>query len=89
MSQSSEEPFSGIAGVERHEGETIAAYKKRFLALQKMPTYFSANALASYSGVSDQVVRSRVADGTLIPAAMLNNGSYLYTLDQAVALIRR
>ena len=88
MSQSSEE-FTGIAGIDRHEGETLTAYKKRFLALQKMPTYFSASALGSYAGVSDQVVRSRVADGTLIPAAMLNNGSYLYTLDQAVALIRR
>ena len=54
--------------------------------MQNSDTYLTARGLAAYAGTSVPVVRRRIDSGHLKPAALLSNGTWLFTYDQAPAL---
>ena len=51
-----------------------------------IPTYLSQRGLAAYAGTSDQMVRTRISTGQLVPVARTSSGTDLFTYDQAAIL---
>ena len=51
-----------------------------------IPTYLSQRGLAAYAGTSDQMVRTRIGTGQLVPVARTSSGTDLFTYDQAAIL---
>ena len=51
-----------------------------------IPTYLSQRGLAAYAGTSDQMVRTRIGTGQLVPVARTSSGTDLFTYEQAAIL---
>lgn len=51
-----------------------------------IPTYLSQRGLAAYAGTSDQMIRTRIGTGQLVPVARTSSGTDLFTYDQAAIL---
>ena len=56
------------------------------LETHNIPTYLSQRGLAKYAGTSDQMIRTRIGTGQLVPVARTSSGTDLFTYDQAAIL---